>query len=92
MLVVAAAAVYVSGYRPHVAGRLLGFACSAVGFVVIYSVWLANSDGIERLARDTRYESADRVMIASSRPARPTFTRPDLHGPIRLVSWPSSMR
>src|SRR5438132_14279001 len=36
MLVVAAVAVYVSLHRPQMASRLLGFACCAVGFVVIY--------------------------------------------------------
>src|SRR5438128_1911722 len=46
MLLVTAVAAYVSFYRPHMAGRLLGFACCAVAFVVIYSCWLARAYGM----------------------------------------------
>jgi hypothetical protein len=46
MLLVAAVAAYVSFYRPQIGGRLLGFACCAVAFVVAYSCWLANAYGM----------------------------------------------
>src|SRR5262249_55702607 len=46
MLLVTAVAAYVSIHRPQIAGRLLGFACCAVAFVVLYSCWLANAYGM----------------------------------------------
>jgi hypothetical protein len=45
MLLVAGVAVYISFHRPRAAGRILGFACLATGFVVVYSCFLAGVFG-----------------------------------------------
>jgi hypothetical protein len=40
VLLVGGLVAYISVYRPLVANRVLGFACCAVAFVVVYSCWL----------------------------------------------------
>ena len=50
MLLVSGVAAFISLSRPQTAGRLLGFACCAVAFVVIYSCWLANVFSTQQLS------------------------------------------
>jgi hypothetical protein len=88
MVLVAAVAVYVSAHRPQMAGRLLGFACCAVGFVVVYSCWLANSADVERVADEPAYELVDRVFVVSNNVIRPAQARAEAHLQFRMVSRP----
>jgi hypothetical protein len=72
MLLVTAVAVYVSIYRPQIAGRLLGFACCAVAFVVLYSCWLANAYGMNgRSDEAARTPAFQNVAVVSTPMAQP---------------------
>jgi hypothetical protein len=72
MLLVAAVAAYISFYRPQMAGRLLGFACCAVAFVVAYSCWLANAYGMHGGPSDgpTGDRDWNNVVLESSIPPK----------------------
>jgi hypothetical protein len=73
MLLVTTVAVYVSIYRPQIAGRLLGFACCAVAFVVIYSCWLANAYGMNGRSDGTaNMPIFQRVAVVCAPVAQPT--------------------
>lgn len=70
MMLVGCVATVVSVQRPETAGRLLAFACCAVGFVVIYSCWLAGSCGImDRRYGPTQGNKEAQVAFRSHRPA-----------------------
>jgi hypothetical protein len=67
MLLVSGVAAYVSLSRPQMGGRLLGFACCAVAFAVVYSCVLANIFGFKNLhadAEDRQYEQALAVITS----------------------------